>query len=110
MIFEIRRTKFANPDLRKEAERVPSQLLKSKKRNKNIQFDELGALEGRIHVEQENIRKINLKKMKSLNRGEEELSNKRDRESTEINDLLGSKKKQKTQNFGQIEKELRKNN
>jgi hypothetical protein len=85
--------------LRKEAERIPQELLKSKKRNKNISFDALGTKEGRIHVSQENISKLPLRKYKSLNKNNEEESNKRNREEEDISELINSKKKTKNTKF-----------
>lgn len=55
MNLKVKRTKFASQDLRKEAYFIPQELRKSKTRNKNISFDELGSKEGRIHVRQENL-------------------------------------------------------
>lgn len=62
MNLKVKRTKFATPDLKKEAYFIPQALRKSKSRNKNITFDELGTKEGRIHVQQENLNRIALRR------------------------------------------------
>jgi ribosome production factor 2 len=62
MDLKINRTKFATHDLKKEAMRVPQELRKGKNRNKNISFDSLGTKEGRVHVQQENLDKIALRR------------------------------------------------
>jgi len=62
MDLKINRTKFATPELKKESMRVPQELRKGKNRNKNISFDPLGTKEGRIHVQQESLDNIALKR------------------------------------------------
>eukprot|EP01080_Neovahlkampfia_damariscottae_P008404 gene8404-229_t len=67
MNLKIKRTKFATPELKKEAMRVPQELRKGKNRNKNISFDALGTKEGRLHVQQENLDNIALKRYDTKN-------------------------------------------
>jgi ribosome production factor 2 len=68
MDLRIKRTRFASDQLKKDAFFVPQALRKSKNRNKNITFDELGAKEGRIHVRQEKLDKIALRRFDTTKR------------------------------------------
>ncbi|KAL0480124.1 Rpf2 [Acrasis kona] len=64
--LKIRRTRFASSELRKKALEVPQELRKGRHHNKNITRDELGNTEARIHVDQQEIKTIAIKKFESL--------------------------------------------
>lgn len=62
--FNIRRTRFASDDLFKEACKQPSEL--KVKKVKNVSRDAFGSKLGRLHVNKQNIRKLQTRKMKGL--------------------------------------------
>lgn len=64
--FVIRRTQPPKNDLWKKAIKVPEEL--KPKKEKNVTRDELGDQYGRIHVGQQDIHKIQTRKMKGLKR------------------------------------------
>ncbi|XP_064617984.1 ribosome production factor 2 homolog [Liolophura sinensis] len=66
MDFSVRRTKLASDDLFKRATRQPKQA-KPKKR-KNVSHDPFGTKMGRIHMEKQDMDKLQLRKMKALKR------------------------------------------
>ncbi|KAI9024050.1 ribosome production factor 2 [Hyaloraphidium curvatum] len=68
--FAIRRTRFANPELAKQATRVPKELKPTK--TKNISKDAIGDKFGRIHMKQQPLKELQLRKMKGLKRKPEE--------------------------------------
>lgn len=68
--FGIRRTKIATKELYKAALRTPAPLRVTKK--KNVTRDELGNVHGRVHVGQEDISRLQTRKMKGLKKTPEE--------------------------------------
>ncbi len=62
--FSLRRSQLASTDLEKQALRVPS-ILKPKK-VKNVSTDMFGASIGRIHMEQQDFTKLELRKTKAM--------------------------------------------
>lgn len=68
--FSIRRTKIASEDLFKQARKQPKELRASKK--KNITRDELGNTHGRVHMGNQNLGKIQTRRVKGLKKSVEE--------------------------------------
>lgn len=67
MTLTVRRTRFASSDLWREANKIPPQLKKSASRNKNILVNEVtGERLGRIHMQQQPIDEISLRKFKAM--------------------------------------------
>ncbi|XP_074655618.1 ribosome production factor 2 homolog [Tubulanus polymorphus] len=64
--FVMRRTKLASLDLFKRAKRVPTTVQPKKK--KNISHDVFGTKLGRIHMQSQDINKLQTRKMKGLKR------------------------------------------
>ncbi|ORZ22991.1 ribosome production factor 2 [Absidia repens] len=62
--FVVRRSNLPKPDLWKAATKVPTELKKPKVKNVNV--DEMGDKLGRIHVGQQELHKIQTRKMKGL--------------------------------------------
>ncbi|CAO3621661.1 unnamed protein product [Cunninghamella blakesleeana] len=62
--FVVRRTVSPKRDLWKAASRVPTELKKQKV--KNVEKDEMGDVYGRVHVGQQDLHKIQTRKMKGL--------------------------------------------
>ncbi|KAJ3327299.1 rRNA-binding ribosome biosynthesis protein rpf2, partial [Blyttiomyces sp. JEL0837] len=74
--MELRRTRFGDEALYREAMRVPKEL--KPKKEKNIERDVMGDKIGRIHMEKQDISKLQTRKMKGLKRGREEDTNEED--------------------------------
>lgn len=68
--FSIRRTKIASEDLYKQSRKQPKQLKVTKK--KNITHDELGNTHGRVHMGNQNLGKIQTRRVKGLKKSAEE--------------------------------------
>lgn len=75
--LSLRRHTDADPELLKQAMRRPK--LKKQdvekglgKRKKNLEVDEMGDLRGRIHVEKQDLNKLQTRKMKGLKAGRDE--------------------------------------
>ncbi|ORX55607.1 ribosome production factor 2 [Hesseltinella vesiculosa] len=81
--FAVRRTVAPRRELWKNAVRVPSEIKKTK--TKNVEKDALGDTYGRIHVGQQNLSKIQTRKMKGLK--------KRSNESDEDDEVSSKKQK-----------------
>ncbi|KAJ3411304.1 rRNA-binding ribosome biosynthesis protein rpf2 [Chytridiales sp. JEL 0842] len=64
--FELRRTRFGDAATYKEALKVPAEL--KQKKVKNIDHDEIGDKMGRIHMEKQDLSKLQVRKMKGLKR------------------------------------------
>lgn len=62
--LEVRRNKYASPDLYKLAHRQPKQLVP--KKVKNITHDALGTTLGRVHMQRQDFSKLQLRKVKAL--------------------------------------------
>lgn len=71
MILNVGRTKFAAADLRKTANFIPQELRKSKTKNKNVTKTALGDVQGRIHMEQQPIQSISLRRFAGTRKDEE---------------------------------------
>ncbi|KAJ3292773.1 rRNA-binding ribosome biosynthesis protein rpf2 [Borealophlyctis nickersoniae] len=63
----VRRSRVADPDVWKQATKVPKQL--KPKREKNVEFDPVGDKLGRIHLGTQDLSKLQTRKMKGLKRG-----------------------------------------
>ncbi|KAI8129524.1 putative ribosome production factor 2 [Lucilia cuprina] len=68
--FSIRRTKIASEDLYKQARKQPKELKVTKK--KNITHDNLGNTHGRVHMGNQNLGKIQTRRVKGLKKSSEE--------------------------------------
>jgi ribosome production factor 2 len=64
--FCIRRVKAADPVIMKQATKVPKEL--KPKKEKNVEFDAVGHEYGRIHMEKQDLNKLETRKMKGLKR------------------------------------------
>lgn len=64
--FTIRRTKFASSDLMREALRVPKELMHKKVKNKSTNV--FGDTLGKIHMERQDLSKLDLARIKGLKR------------------------------------------
>ncbi|KAJ9078955.1 rRNA-binding ribosome biosynthesis protein rpf2 [Entomophthora muscae] len=62
--MNMRRTRFANPDVMKQALRVPKEL--KPKKVKNINHDDFGDKMGRIHMVKQDFNTLQTRKMKGL--------------------------------------------
>jgi len=62
--FKLRRVQLPKPEIWKLATKVPKEL--KPKKVKNVEKDELGEVYGRIHVGNQNLEKIQTRKMKGL--------------------------------------------
>ncbi len=62
--FVLRRTRFASDDLAKTALKQPKEL--KPKKVKNIEHTPLGDAMGRVHMEKQDISKIQIRKIKGL--------------------------------------------
>ncbi|KAI9091843.1 Brix domain-containing protein [Phlyctochytrium arcticum] len=84
-VLAVRRSRTANADAWKAATRVPKEL--KVKKVKNIDHSEMGEQLGRIHMEKQDLGKLQTRKMKGLKRGadedDDEEDNKRLRESSD---------------------------
>ncbi|KAJ3250025.1 rRNA-binding ribosome biosynthesis protein rpf2 [Chytriomyces hyalinus] len=65
--MKVGRTQFADATVYKEALRVPKEL--QQKKVKNIERDEMGDKLGRVHMEKQDLTKLQTRKMKGLKRG-----------------------------------------
>jgi ribosome production factor 2 len=93
MDLKIRRTQFGADDLRKKAMATPDVLRKGRNFNKNISRDALGNLEARIHVEQQEIGEIAIKKMPALQKRNKDAVDQQER-TEELGKKLLSQKRQ----------------
>ncbi|KAI9145004.1 ribosome biogenesis protein RPF2 [Paraphysoderma sedebokerense] len=64
--FELRRTQMANPDIWKNANKIPKELKPTKV--KNVKTNALGEKFGRVHVGQQDLSQLQTRKMKALKR------------------------------------------
>ncbi|KAI9293966.1 Brix-domain-containing protein [Neoconidiobolus thromboides FSU 785] len=62
--FSIRRAKFADEEMVKQALRVPKEL--KPKKQKNHEHDEFGSLYGKVHMQKQDFGKLQTRKMKGL--------------------------------------------
>ncbi|KAJ3194305.1 rRNA-binding ribosome biosynthesis protein rpf2 [Irineochytrium annulatum] len=69
--MELRRTRFGDEDIYKEALRVPKVL--EPKKVKNIEHDSMGDKTGRIHMEKQDLSKLQTRKIKGLKRLQKEV-------------------------------------
>jgi ribosome production factor 2 len=60
----LKRVRSANPEAMKQATKVPKELLP--KKEKNIEHDAVGHQYGRIHMEKQDLNKLETRKMKGL--------------------------------------------
>ncbi|KAJ3038764.1 rRNA-binding ribosome biosynthesis protein rpf2 [Rhizophlyctis rosea] len=65
--FILRRYRLADKETWKQATKVPKQL--KAKKEKNIEYDEMGDKFGRIHLGKQDLTKLQTRKMKGLKRG-----------------------------------------
>lgn len=68
--LSIRRTKIASKDLYKLAHKRPAELKVTKK--KNVTKDAFGNLQGRVHIDKQEVNKLQTRKMKGLKKTPEE--------------------------------------
>lgn len=68
--FSIRRTKIASDDLYKHSRKQPKELRVTKK--KNLSRDGLGNTHGRIHIDRQDINKLQTRRMKGLKKTKED--------------------------------------
>ena len=66
--FSIRRTRWASESLKKESLRVPK--VTKPKKVKNISYNEMGDKTGRIHMQKQDLGKLQTRKVKALKRAE----------------------------------------
>ncbi|XP_063078474.1 ribosome production factor 2 homolog [Engraulis encrasicolus] len=94
--FILRRTHLASDDLYKTANRQPKALKPKKK--KNISHDAFGTKFGRVHMQKQNLDKLQTRKMKGLRkrRGEKAAEQQQQQEGEEQEQASTSPKKQKT--------------
>lgn len=71
MVLNLGRTKLAAPDLRKIANFIPQELRKSKTKNKNVSKTPLGDVQGRIHMDQQPIQSISLRRFTGTRKDED---------------------------------------
>ena len=69
MKLSLRRTRWASDDLKKNAMKIPDVLRKSKDRLKNVFRDELGNVQAKIHVQQQDIKTIGTKNFRATRKG-----------------------------------------
>lgn len=94
--FILRRTHLASDDLYKTANRQPKALKPKKK--KNISHDAFGTKFGRVHMQKQNLEKLQTRKMKGLRkrRGEKAATEEKAAAAAEEEEASTSPKKQKT--------------
>lgn len=92
--LKIMRKQFPSEELRKTAYMIPQELRKGKGRNKNVTFDELGSKEGRLHIQQENIQGIALRRFSE--KGDNEKMNLAIQRHEQTKEKLLSKKRKET--------------
>jgi ribosome production factor 2 len=68
--FSIRRTKIASKDLYKMSHRKPAELKVTKK--KNVSRDAFGNVNARVHIDKQNVGKLQTRKVKALKKTPEE--------------------------------------
>jgi ribosome production factor 2 len=64
--FSMRRSHLASDDLMKEALKQPKEL--KPKREKNVEYNALGSKTGRIHMQRQDLSKLQTRRMKGLKR------------------------------------------
>ncbi|KAG2383657.1 hypothetical protein C9374_004328 [Naegleria lovaniensis] len=95
MKLQIRRKRWASDDMKKNAMKVPDVLKKSKDRLKNVFRDELGNVQAKIHVKQQDISTIGTKRYKAMRKGVAEETEKKVDMMEQLNKFLHGKRKYK---------------
>jgi len=93
MKMHVRRTRYASEDMKKTALKVPDVLRKSKDRIKNVFRDELGNVQAKVYVKQNDIKTLGTKNFKATDKSVSAETEKKVDQLDQMNKFLYGKRK-----------------